>query len=650
MKNIKNIIKLLLLLFVIVSCSNDDDSESSSGFTDVAFTTNYGTDPSKESEVNQYGAFLDISAGATYHEWRIPEGAFFLKGPIPNKAKTFDQFIINPGDTVTNDRTALVLFKEGNSNTRITLYNEFDEYTEFVLPVGFDDGDLVLDTTRTIFKDDKWIYEYDIIVDVYDTIVPDMTIRDIDGNLIDFKNTDVIDVKFEDKLIFEDLLSPSNNARPDETKWRVFTIEENEDDEETIFNGSTQIDTISFNKRIGTFKGTLRSKRIKTEDVNADEELYEMPVVFNVTPLDEDLVVGSIEERADNTLLVRLSSRINAIEGDVSSNFTVTVNGAPRIISAVGLNPGVSSANFLLITLDTPIEQTDTATVSYDGNSTAIASLDGRQLQAFTSIPVDVFIIIPAIQTGPIVELVDEKIVVPFDIALDQSSFTGDTQGFEVLVNGTPFAIDNITPNIDDSNKIDIRLTDPIFRSDVITVSSDGTSTIKALGDGPIQAFTAQTVIMDNGDILNGDGNFEDASKWGDFGNAKPNLTIGAPSVANDGDAAHLTAPDGSKADIRSTGTYPFESGKTYVWTYKRFISASNTTIQAKNYIGGTQIKPVVDKYTGAANPSGVWETKSFEFTVPATGNFLVRIQAIPAGICDVYYDDIVIAEKEERP
>ncbi|TGV00809.1 SwmB domain-containing protein [Flavivirga rizhaonensis] len=645
-KNIKTVFKILLLLLVVSSCE-EDDYVAPNEFVNAGFTTDFGP-AVKELNVFEYTAFMDISEGATYHEWRIPESACFLKGPIPNSTRNYDKFIINEGSTVTTDRTALVLFKEGNTSTKVTLYNEFDEYTEFILPVRDSISKTqVIDTIRTIFKDNKWIYEQTIWLDVYDTIVPDMAMRDVLGNNIDFKNLTTIDLKFEDKLVFEDLSETTNNARPTSTKWRIHTIEENEEDEINLFSGETKIDTITFNKRIGSFKGKLISKRDRTETVNGDEDTYEIPVIFNVTALDEPFIQnGDIIERADNTIVIPLSSIVADPGSSQAAFFTVNVNGSPAAITSVVKSN--TTGDFLLITLENEIFETDTVTVSYDGNG-AFKSLDDRPLQAFTDVPVITYVIVPTVQTGNVVELRDETIQIPFDAPFDGDTFTGDTtQGFEVLVNGVNFVISSVNLDIDNT-KLNIRLVDKIYRPDVITVSYDGSGSINAVGGGIITPFSLVPVIMDNGDILNGEGSFNDPSKWVNAGNGTSTITFVTASVPNSpdtGTVAFVEAPDGNKPDLRSTDTYPFEVGKTYVWTAKRYIFPEHTTTFAKPYL---DIQLSNENYNGAAR--GVWEDVIItEFTQAATGNFNVRLQPIPPGICKVYYDDMIIAEKEVRP
>ncbi|OEJ98679.1 hypothetical protein A8C32_05635 [Flavivirga aquatica] len=666
MKNIKNIANLFLLLLIVVSCE-DDEYVAPNSFIDVAFTTNFGTELML-SEVNNFASFSDLSNGYTKHEWHIPEGAFFLKGPVPNDLENYDNYIINPGETVSTDRTVHVLFKKGDTLTKIKLYNEFDSYAEFALPTGWDPvkEEIIIDTTRTRKEGDKWIYEYEVVVDVYDTIVADMQIRDLDKNIIDFKNLDVINLKFGDELIFEDLSRdiPNNTARPTNTVWQIHTIEENEADEKNIYNSNetTTIDTIAFNRSIGTFKGRLISKRLKTEEIGADDETYEMPFVFNITALDEPFVqIGNVLELDDDRIVIPFSSRFEQLSDNLRGNFTVKIDGSSIPIASVTItnvldaNKKITGALFL--NLETPLEPLDvtkTVTVSYDGANSNLRSLDERPLEAFTDVPIKVNVPTPVNLNGNIIELRDETIQVPFDFRFDAETFAiGDsTEGFQVLVNGINFAISAV--NLDtDNKKLNITLVDKIYRPDVITISHDGSGPIRSIGGGAIAILAATPVIMDNGDILNGAGSFDDPLIWMNSGNGTSSITFVTPTTPNTpdiGTVAFVEAPEGNKPDLRSTGTsatYLFEAGKTYVWTAKQYIFPEHTTTFAKPYIGSTLLPNKF--YTGAT--VGVWEDVIIaEFVQGTTGNFPIRLQPIPLGISKFYYDDMIIAEKEERP
>ncbi|NJB83468.1 hypothetical protein [Wenyingzhuangia aestuarii] len=657
MKNFKNILKCLFFMLIVVSCK-EDEYEIPNTFTDLMYTTTFGSSSDRVSEVNKFVSFMDLSAGATHHEWIIPKGAFFLKGPIPNGLKNYDKYIINPGDTVSTDKTVHVLFKKGNTNTEIKIYNEFNEYSEFVIPIGWDAvlNSPIYDTTKTVQKGDKWVYEYTLPVDVYDTVVAAAEIKTIAGDLIDYKNLDTIRLKFEDKLIFNDISAtlPDNNARPTATSWKFYTITDQVEDRVNVASGNTTEATITFNKSIGSFKGELKATRDRTELIQASSDTYVFPVIFKVEPLDEDFTVkGAIVEGADDVIQITGSSTFKEFTTNIASHFTVKVDGVSKTISSV--TQSSTSKAKLNIVLESPLVPADAtkATLSYDGGAADLVSLDARSFQAFTDESIEVFVPSPIIQTGTIVESSTDKIQVTFDQEMDASTIpvTNPGAAFIVTLNGGVGTISNISVNATNPKVLDITLAEGVFRNDVITIAHNGTGVIRSIGNGAIAAFTAQTVVMNQDNVIGTLGDFEGtvAPDWTDAnGNGESTVTFVNPTpiVAPSGSqVAYYQAIDGKKTDLRTTGTFLFKTGVTYVLKYKRYLKSTNTTTFSKIYIGGTQIGS--DQWGAVATDT--WTDFEIEFTVPSDTNALVRFQPVPAGVCDMYQDDLVIHIKEAR-
>ncbi|MDO6801355.1 SwmB domain-containing protein [Wenyingzhuangia sp. 1_MG-2023] len=658
MRNLKNILKCFFLTLMVVSCK-EDEYEAPNAFTDLMFTTTFGSSATRESEVNQFVSFMDLSAGATYHEWKIPKNAFFLKGPIPNGLSNHDAYITNPGDTISTDKTVHVLFKKGDTNTEIKLYNEFDEYTEFVIPTGWDAvlNEAILDTTKTVLKGDKWVYEYTLPVDVYDTVVAAAEIRDLDENVVDYKNLDTIRLKFDDKLVFEDLSGalPDNNARPTTTSWKIYTITENIEDRVNIVSGNTTIDTLAFSKSIGNFMGEIKATRERTELVKSSTDTYVFPVIFKVEPLDEDFVLkGNGVEGADDVIQVTGSSKFKSFTTNIASSFSVKVDGISKTINSVTL--ATSNQTKLNIVLDnplTPADATKTVTVSYDGSATDLMSNDLRAFKAFADESIVVFVPTPINQVGTVVESSTNKIQITFDQDIDATTIPATNPGaaFTVELNGGAATISAITVNLENSKTIDITLAEGVFRDDVITIAHNGAGAIRSIGDGAIAAFTAQTVVMNQDNVIGALGDFESdlAPNWTDAnGNGTGAVTFldPTPVTAQKGSkVAYYQAPDGNKSDLRTTGTFLFKTGVTYVLKYKRYLKSTNTTTFSKIYIGGTQIGS--DQWGAVATDT--WTDFEIEFTVPSDTNALVRFQPVPAGVCDMYQDDLIIQTKESR-
>ena len=669
MKNINKLIKtmfsLSLLTLLFISC-DDDEYVAPGSFTDLSITWTSGASSARESEVNRFFSFSDISAGAEYSEWRIPSNAFFLQGPIPNNLDNHDAYIVNPGDTVSSEKTVHVLWKKGDSLTEVKYYGIFNDSTSFRFNLYYDTeiNSDVEDTIKTVNINGKWIADYTFIIDVYDTVVAVPEVRYMDGTVLDHENTDAVTLTFGDQLIFEDLsgLQLDNNARPETTKWRVHTRETDTTNQTNVYNNTITrvelrdrvIDTITFDD-LGEYQVELRATRERTERLKQNFEVYDIPTVFTVVPLNDPFTyIGDVVESNADIIQIDLSHKIRPLTENVAGNFSVKVDGVAKTIESVSRN---SNGTKLLIALVDPIvpqDATKTVTVSYDGGNADLRSYDERLLEAFTNLPIDVYVPTPTFQTGDVIELENETIQISFQDAIDAASFGDAVTGFEVLVNGSAFAISTVTLDAGNPKTINIKLTNPIINTDEIFVSYDGSGSIYAVGDGAVTPFSNLPVKMNIIDILNGDGSFNDGAQWTNAGNTPgvdSNISVVTPSVPNSPDTGtvmFIEAIDGKKADLRSTGTYSYESGVTYILKFKRYLFAEHTTAFAKIYLGGTQIKPDPEQYGGAA--TGVWEEVSYEFTYTGGSvDNILRIQPIPVGVCKVYYDDMILYKKESR-
>ncbi|KAA5824792.1 hypothetical protein FPF71_08915 [Algibacter amylolyticus] len=291
-----NILKILFLLpIILITSCNEDDYETPPSFTDLFITMSSGANEVRDSEVNQFFSFSDISAGALVTEWTIPDNSFFLEGPIPNNLPHHDSYIKEPVTNTSNEKTVSVLFKKGNSDTRIKYYGEFADSTSYRYNVfDVETNTSIEDTIATVNIDGKWIAEHEFSIDVYDTVVAKPEIRYLNETIIDYENTSVVTLNVGDKLIIEDQSNfvENNNARPHFTTWKVLTNEENEEDRITIDSQSLDregdfekkvIDTITFNT-IGDYKIELLSRRSRTETLNESSDTFIIPTTFNVEP------------------------------------------------------------------------------------------------------------------------------------------------------------------------------------------------------------------------------------------------------------------------------------------------------------------------------------------------------------------------------
>lgn len=669
MKNIKYIIKtiftLSVLALLLISC-DDDDYEAPGSFSDLSITWTTGASSDRVSEVNKYFSFMDLSAGAEEQYWKIPsENAFFLEGPIPNNLDNHDAYIINPGTTISTDKTIHVLWKKGDSLSEVSYHATFQDSTSFIFNKYYDAslGGEVYDTIRTKNIDGKWVADYTFIIDVYDTVVAVPEVRYMDETVLDHKTVESVTLTYGDQLIFEDLsgLQPDNIGRPETTKWRVHTMETDSTQQTSIYNKTFTrkelkdrvIDTITFNK-LGDYRVELKATRERTERLKLSSDIYDIPTIFTIIPIDAPLTQdGDIIESNADVIEIPLSHKIQQFTENVSAHFAVEIDGVASEIETVTRN---SNGNKLLITLVTPLVPADaskTVTVSYDGTSTVLWSFDERLLEAFDELPIEVYVPTPVAQEGDAVELEDQTIQIGFDTEIDSNSFTDPTTGFEVLVNNVVFPISTVSSDSGDASVLNIVLTDQIYRTDEIKVSYDGTGSIYGLGDGAVTPFSDLPVTMYEGNMI------VDSSFEGTFGDVWVEGASGAGAVVEFSteqafDGVQSAKLEDSKPRLEtSNGVLNYEAGVEYLITYKRYIASGSDILSTSgDKIWYDLSKSVAPKW-GVSAAVDTWETVEVVVT-PAADSMgkNLRLQPIPTSGVDfvVYYDDFRIFKNDARP
>ncbi|WP_298486625.1 SwmB domain-containing protein [uncultured Maribacter sp.] len=683
MKNIKNLFKTIFLvsLALFIAC-DDNEYEAPETFTDLSITFTTGASTDRVSTVNGFFSFSDLSAGAIEQEWRIPESAFFLEGPIPNNLDNHDEYIINPGETVSTDKTVHVMWTKGDTLTKVGYYAVFPDSTSFRFPAYWDSdlGEAVEDTIQTNLINGQWVAEYEFIIDVYDSVVATPEVRYLDETILDHENTSAITLNFGDQLIFEDLsgLLDNNNARPNTTKWRVHTIEEDEDDQTNAYSNTIErveldervLDTITFDE-LGDFRVELTATRVRTERLRENENIYEIPTIITVIPLTVPLTqIGQIDETDSDVIEISLTHKIKPIENSVVGNFIVEVDGAMKSIESVARN---ANGTKLLITLNEPLAPEDegkTVTVAYDGASDELKSYDLRSLDAFDALPINVYVPSPMIQTGTIIESSNQKILIPFDQDIDPASISDSANaaaGFTVTLNGGSGTISTVAVNADDAKTLEIDLVEGVYTDDVIMISYTGPGDIKSVGGGSISDFSTLTLEPYKLNLLT-DGGFE--GNFGDYwveGASGTGATVElSTDVAFEGtQSAKLTA---LKPRLESGASLNYEAA-TYGISYRRYILSSSVTLDdafhQKNHgdkiwfdsSDGTSAK--TPRWYGADYPAGTapaldtWVYVEAETTFTAEAlNKIVRIQPVPTSGTDytVYYDDFKIYKINKRP
>lgn len=356
MKN--TIIAIALIVSGVFTSCNNDAYEEPNVFAD----TGWYTSALRQTEINvgidQYMSFSDLSQGTVNNSWTISSGNFFLKGPINRQDSIFDSFIINKGDTVTNDRTIHVLFKKSGLQT-VRLYNTFNDSVAFR-------GN---DTIPAVKIGDKWVMDKTFVIDVYDTIVPAIEIRQ-DGVLVDHTNPlDTIYIEAGGSLDFSDV---TTIGRPNTWNWNVGGATNNEQEATLIF------------KKLGIWEGNVNLSRTG-QNIPGDWENYQIPINFKVIPSSQPFVVsGAIKELEDQTIQVPFNGEFAPFT-DQESFFTVHVNGNPFAVDKIEINE--DDATILDIKLVDQIYESDDITISYDGMG-SLESTDTRKPVAFSDLSV----------------------------------------------------------------------------------------------------------------------------------------------------------------------------------------------------------------------------------------------------------------------
>ena len=358
------------MVFAGLTWSCEDNEPLLSDFSDIGYFTSQFAIPKSLWAVNvtDFITFSDLSRSPISHQWIIPgEGAaFFLEGPITNNDTILTDFIINPGETVTEEETIHVLFAKPGLQT-ITLRNVFRDSVAFT---GTDTLSAVLQ------PDGSWLYEEDFIIDVYDSITANARIFRLDGTEIPL-GTDTIVVEGGDSLRFVDI----STGRPNTWSWRIGSA-----------SASDSASTIGLNIDLGVHTAILRASR-SGENIPGASSSFSIPNPIKVIPSSKPFqLAGPIVELEDQTIQVPLTGPVDSrlsLAGQ-EAFFSVTVNGTPFNVSSIQIDPDNNTR--LNLTLAGTIYSDDEIFVSLaDGSS--IEASDTREIVPFSNEPVTMFFV-----------------------------------------------------------------------------------------------------------------------------------------------------------------------------------------------------------------------------------------------------------------
>ncbi len=255
--------------------------------------------------------------------------------------------------------------------------------------------------------------------------------------------------------------------------------------------------------------------------------------------------------------------------------------------------------------------------------------------------------------TGDIVEREDETISIPFNGEF--APFINKESFFEVDVNGVNFSVESVTINEDDETFLDIKLDDPIYRPDVITVTLLPGSDIESTDTRSPVIFTDEPVIMHDvnllGDIIGG---FEDfGAPWQPFAPAWGANQGGlewTDERAYLGDySMKMSMANGERcaAEVYLDDPIIFEAGVTYEVKYWMYVESADVL---PTEIGLWFLNEWRQFWNSPNKPLGQWLEQSFEVTnAQPLAQIYFRILG-PGQNYVAYFDNFYIVKKEVRP
>lgn len=387
----KKYILIISVLLATVSCEVDDyeklsDFSKAELFTPSIYNlteTNIGN--VVPISINDFSSISDASQGVISRTWTIEEGAHYLTSNFTRKdSLNLEPFIDTTLNLTNSDDIIHVLF-QNQGETTVTLKNTFNKEVSFLGLNSVENENGLWDLTTTL--------TYDVYADLnteatvsntdetetYSTLTAAMT-----PSLDDTSGFDVITIEAGSSLTFTDA---TTIGRPSGRTW---------DFEGGTPDTSDEVKTVVAYNRLGDYTATLTSIRDKKgTNLNATKQTKVLPVIIKVIPSSQPFVISdnasALNDNNDtagtNIISFSTNGEIETFSG-AESDFTVNVvNGAfNETFTVTSAKISNSDATMIELTLDQPILNSDTVTLSYTG--TSIKSIDSRTLEMFTDTPV----------------------------------------------------------------------------------------------------------------------------------------------------------------------------------------------------------------------------------------------------------------------
>ncbi len=259
----------------------------------------------------------------------------------------------------------------------------------------------------------------------------------------------------------------------------------------------------------------------------------------------------------------------------------------------------------------------------------------------------------PFVQFGDVYELEDETIIVPFNGEF--APFINQEQFFSVMLDGTtPLQIASVGINDADATLLEIKLSEPIYAADNITVSYDGNGTLQSTDTRSPVAFSDEPVTMFSVNLAPAEWNMEDAAQTAWISTDAPVVEYSTEQV-HEGNYSIKINSSGpwARASIENHPVNITEAGS-YTITWWMYIDSSTTTgsygpwfYWADDTAGQQFWQGIRQACCGGPKPLDQWfkQTREQNLT-PGAAHFTLRVNNDAL----MYFDDVQIVKTEKRP
>ena len=264
----------------------------------------------------------------------------------------------------------------------------------------------------------------------------------------------------------------------------------------------------------------------------------------------------------------------------------------------------------------------------------------------------------PFVQSGTIMEQLNETIQIPFNGEfvpfLNQESY------FDVKVNGVKFTVNSVSINVNDATILDLKLSNKIYRPDVITISYSG-GQLKSTDTRTLVAFSNAPVVMHNVNLLNNQVySFEDGGTWVPVWDNVGTFVFVKGIGGNTGTSVKVTRGAGLKNHVESSKTtFNLPKGD-YTLTYRLYIESTPAGASISPYVLNSSWAYAKQFWLGFYEGNNYWEIKNYgvgkwitittDFNVGSDTSNLYIMLGLNNDNMVVYFDDFWIVNKEFRP